>query len=107
MNKIEFSYTGNNEYEIKYNEKTVGIFRFYETPDFKYADVQLTRFLGYIQINPEYRRKGILRQIINEFNIKSLMIDNIDNINIPTLKRIYQKLGFKLIKDSDRFMIRN
>lgn len=107
MSNIEFIQINDNEYEIIYNNKTAGTLRFYETPDFKYADTQLTRFLGYININPEFRQKGILRQTIEKFNVKSLMIDDIDNINIPTLKRIYQKLGFKLINDSDRFMIKN
>lgn len=107
MSNIEFIQINDNEYEITYNNKTAGTLRFYETPDFKYADTQLTRFLGYININPEFRQKGILRQTIEKFNVKSLMVDNIDNINIPTLKRIYQKLGFKLIEGSDRFMIKN
>lgn len=107
MSKIEFLQINDNEYEIYYNNTQAGTLRFYETPDFKYANTQLTRFLGYININPEFRQKGILRQTIEKFNIKSLMVDNIDNINIPTLKHIYQKLGFKLIEGSDRFMIRN
>ena len=104
---IEFiNYSGSNEYEIRYNGKVAGVFRLYEDPDFSYAGIKLTRFLGYIRLEPKFRRLGILCYIIKEFNIKSLMVDDIEDIGIDTLKKIYSRLGFRLIEGSDRFMIK-
>lgn len=107
MADIEFSYSGNNEYEIKYKGKVAGIFRLYENPDFSYAGIKLIRFLGYIWLEPEFRRLGILCSVVREFNIKSLMVDDIDNIPVKTLIDIYNRLGFRLIEGSERFMIRD
>ena len=105
---IEFiSYSGSNEYEIRYDGKVAGVFRLYEDPDFSYAGIKLTRFLGYIRLEPKFRRLGILCYIIKEFNIKSLMVDDIDDITIKTLIDIYSRLGFRLIEGSERFMIRD
>lgn len=107
MADIEFSYSGNDEYEIRYNGKVAGIFRLYENPDFSYDGIKLTRFLGYIQLDPEFRRLGILCSVVREFNIKSLMVDDIDDISMKTLIDIYRRLGFRLIEGSERFMIKN
>lgn len=105
---IEFiNYSGSNEYEIRYDGKVAGVFRLYEDPDFSYAGIKLTRFLGYIRLEPKFRRLGILCYIIKEFNIKSLMVDDIDDIPLDVLIRIYGRLGFRLIDGSERFMIRD
>lgn len=104
---LEFLRVNDNEHEIAHNDKIAGVFRFYEDPDFSYAGIKLTRFLGYIRLEPEFRRLGILRRIIEEFNIKSLMVDDIEDVDIDTLKRIYQRLGFRSIEGSERFMIRD
>ena len=105
---IEFiGYSGSNKYEIRYDGKVAGVFRLYEDPGFNYAGIKLTRFLGYIRLEPKFRRLGILRYIIKEFNIKSLMVDDIDDIPLDVLIRIYGRLGFRLIEGSERFMIRD
>lgn len=107
MTKIRYENTYGEEWEIYYNGFLAGVLRFYELPDFKYKDKQLTRFLGYIEVRPEFRRKGILRDVVDKFNVKSLMVDDVEKIDIETLKKIYRQLGFKLIDGSERFMIRN
>lgn len=94
------------EYDILADDKSVGVFRFYKNPDFRYGDIQLHNFLGYVNIDKEYRQHGILRKIIKDFDIKSLMIDDIEDIPKDILIRIYKKLGFNFIEDSERFMIR-
>lgn len=106
--KIEFEPINitKEEYEILVDDKSIGTFRFYKNPDFKYGDIQLHNFLGYVNINKEYRRHGILRKIVEDFNIKSLMVDDIADISIDILIKIYKKLGFNFIEDSERFMIR-
>ena len=104
---IKYQRINDNEWEIYYNSILAGIFRFYEFPDFRYRDKQLTRFLGYIKIESKFRKLGILRYTVKEFNIKSLMVDDIDDIPLDILKRIYNRLGFKLIEGSERFMIRD
>lgn len=104
---IEFiSYSGSNEYEIRYDRKVAGVFRLYENPDFSYAGIKLERFLGYIRLEPEFRRLGILCYIIKEFDIRSLMVDDIDDIPVKTLIDIYSRLGFRLIEGSERFMVK-
>ena len=100
-------YSGSNEYEIRYDGKVAGVFRLYEDPDFSYDGIKLTRFLGYIRLEPEFRRLGILCYIVKEFDIKSLMVDDIDDIPMKTLIDIYRRLGFRLIEGSERFMIRD
>lgn len=106
---IEFiSYSGSNEYEIRYDGKVAGTFRYYDVPDFKYkGEVQFIRYLAYIKLEPKFRRLGILCYIIKEFDIKSLMVDDIDDIPVKTLIDIYSRLGFRLIEGSERFMIRD
>ena len=100
-------YSGSNEYEIRYDGKVAGVFRLYEDPDFSYDGIKLTRFLGYIRLEPEFRRLGILRYIVKELDIKSLIVDDIDDIPMKTLIDIYRRLGFRLIEGSERFMIRD
>lgn len=73
-------YSGSNEYEIRYDGKVAGVFRLYEDPDFSY--------------------------IVKEFDIKSLIVDDIDDIPMKTLIDIYRRLGFRLIEGSERFMIK-
>lgn len=107
MAKIRYENIYGEEWEIYYDNFLVGVLRFYELPDFKYKDEQLTRFLGYIEVRPEFRRKGILRDVVDKFDVKSLMVDDIEKIDIETLKKIYKRLGFKLIDGSERFMVRN
>ena len=106
MAKIRYENTYGEEWEIYYNDLLAGVLRFYELPDFKYKDEQLTRFLGYIEVRPEFRRKGILRDVVDKFDVKSLMVDDVERIDIETLKKIYGRLGFKLIDGSERFMIK-
>ena len=104
---ISYSRSVEDGWEISYNGKVAGYFRFYEVPDFRYGDYQLVRFLGYIRLKPEFRRLGILCYIVREFDIKSLMVDDIDDIPMKTLIDIYSRLGFRLIEGSERFMIRD
>ena len=106
--KIEFEPINitKEEFDILADNKSVGTFRFYKNPDFKYNNTQLCNFLGYVSINKEYRRKGILRKIVEDFDIKSLMVDDVEDIPKDILTRIYKKLGFNFIEDSERFMIR-
>lgn len=106
--KIEFEPINitKEEFDILADNKSVGIFRFYKNPDFKYKNIKLHNFLGYVNINKEYRRKGILRKIVEDFDIKSLMVDDVDDVPKDILIRIYKKLGFNFIEDSETFMIR-
>ena len=104
---IEYYRSSDDEWVIKYNEEVAGVFRLYEDPDFSYAGIKLKRFLGYIRLEPKFRRLGILCYIVKEFDIKSLMVDDIDDIPVKTLIDIYSRLGFRLIEGSKRFMVRD
>lgn len=106
--KIEFEPVNitKEEYDILADNKSAGTFRFYKNPDFKYGDTQLHNFLGYVNVNKEYRRHGILRKIVEDFNVKSLMVDDIEDTPKDILIRIYKRLGFNFIQDSKTFMAR-
>ena len=93
-------------YEVYDNDRVIGEFRIYRDMDFVYSGVRLEDFLGYIRIDKAYRNQGILKRVVDEFRIKSLMVDDIEDISIDVLKRIYSRLGFRLIDGSDRFMIK-
>ena len=93
-------------YDIYDEDKVIGEFRIYRNMDFVCNGVKLEDFLGYIYIDNDYRNRGILKRVVEEFGIKSLMVDDIEDISIEVLKHIYNKLGFKLIDGSDRFMIK-
>lgn len=105
---IEFiKYDPNEEYyNIQIDNEYAGTFRIYKNPDFTYDNIKLYNFLGYILINKPYRQHGILTKIINDFNIKTLMVDNIDDIPKSTLISIYTHLGFKFLPNSNSFMIK-
>ena len=104
---IEYYRSSDDEWGIKYNGEVAGVFRLYEDPDFSYAGIKLTKFLGYIRLEPKFRRLGILCYIVKEFDIRSLMVDDIDDIPVKTLIDIYSRLGFRLIEGSERFMIKD
>lgn len=105
---IDFKKISDNGYNVLLDKDTViGEFRIYRDIDFICNGVKLEDFLGYVKIDRKYRNKGILKRIIREFGIKSLMVDDIEDIGIDILKKIYGRLGFKLIEGSDRFMIRD
>lgn len=105
---IEYYRSSDDEWVIKYNEEVAGTFRYYDVPDFKYrGEVQFIRYLAYIRLEPKFRRLGILLYIVKMFDIKSLMVDDIDDIPIKTLIDIYSRLGFRLIEGSERFMVRD
>lgn len=91
-------------YHIFVDDKLAGTFRLFKTPDFEYNKRQLHNFLGYVKIEKKYRGLGLLKRIIEDFNIKSLMAEQIDDTPKETLIKIYQKLGFSLIDDSEAFM---
>lgn len=93
-------------YDILYKNKVIGEFRIYRNIDFICSGVKLEDFLGYVKIDREYRNKGILKRIIREFGIKSLMVDDIEDVSVDVLKLIYERLGFRIIEGSDRFMIK-
>lgn len=103
---IEYYRSSDNEWVIKYNGEAAGIFRYYENIDFECRGVRLDRFLGYIRIEESYRRKGILKRIVEDFGIGSLMVDDIEGMGVDILFRIYSRLGFRLIEGSKQFMIR-
>ncbi len=94
-------------YDIYEGDLFIGEFRIYRNIDFVYSGVKLKDFLGYIRVGKAYRNKGILKRVVEEFGIKSLMVDDIDDIPIKTLIAIYKRLGFRLIEGSERFMIRD
>ena len=105
---IEYYRSSDDEWVIKYNGEVAGTFRYYDVPDFKYkGEVQFIRYLAYIRLESKFRRLGILLYIVKMFDIKSLMVDDIDDIPIKTLIDIYSRLGFRLIEGSKRFMIRD
>ena len=93
-------------YEIYDGDIVIGEFRIYRDMDFSCAGIKLDDFLGYVYIDSAYREKGILKRIVREFGIKSLMVDDIKDVSIDVLKKIYSRLGFRLIEGSDRFMIK-
>lgn len=93
-------------YEVYDGDIVIGEFRIYRDMDFICSGVKLEDFLGYIRIDEAYRSRGILKRVVDEFRIKSLMVDDIENISIDILKKIYGRLGFRLIEGSDRFMIK-
>lgn len=93
-------------YEVYDGGMIIGEFRIYRNIDFICNGVKLSDFLGYIRIDEAYRKKGILKRVVEEFGIKSLMVDDIEDVSIDVLKKIYGRLGFRLIEGSDRFMIK-
>lgn len=93
-------------YEVYDEDIVIGEFRIYRDIDFICNGVKLKDFLGYIRIDKGYRNRGILKRVIREFRIKSLMVDDIEDISIDILKKIYGRLGFRVIDGSDRFMIK-
>ena len=93
-------------YEVYDGDIAIGEFRIYRDMDFVCSGIKLEDFLGYIRIDEAYRNRGILKQVVDEFKIKSLMVDNIEDISIEVLKKIYGRLGFRLIEGSDRFMVK-
>lgn len=93
-------------YHIFVDDKFAGTFRFFKTPEFEYNKKRLYDFLGYIKIEKKYRGLGLLRKVIEDFNIKSLMAEQIDDTPKETLIKIYKKLGFNLLDDSEAFMVR-
>lgn len=105
---IEYYRSSDDEWVIKYNGEVAGTFRYYDVPDFKYrGEVQFIRYLAYIRLEPKFRRLGILLYIVKMFDIKSLMVDDIDDIPMKALIDIYSRLGFRLVEGSERFMIRD
>ena len=105
---IEYCKSSDDEWVVRYNGEVAGTFRYYDVPDFKYkGEVQFVRYLAYIRLEPKFRRLGILLYIVKMFDIKSLMVDDIDDIPLDVLIRIYGRLGFRLVDGSERFMIRD
>lgn len=93
-------------YHIFVDNNLAGTIRFFREPEFIYKNIKLYDFLGYVKIEKKYRGLGLLKKAINDFNIKSLMVEQIDDIPKEVLIKIYKKLGFDFLEDSETFMIR-
>ena len=94
-------------YDIYDGDKVIGEFRIYRDMDFECCGVKLDNFLGFIKIDRLYRNRGILKRIVREYRIDSLAVCDIDDMGMDLLKRIYSRLGFRLIEGSNEFMIRH
>lgn len=105
---LNLSYLKNfdNDFTILLDNIKVGYFRFYENTEIEINGKNLTNFLGYIWIKPAFRKKGILKQLINDFDVKTLCIDDIDDISFENLTKIYESVGFKPFYGKKQFVYR-
>lgn len=94
--------------DIYLDNKYVGYLTFFEDPDIEVFGVNLKNFLGMIYVDPNYRKQGILKQVLNDWNVESLCASETvyNDFTLEQLRNIYQKLGFENIPNSKQFFIK-
>ena len=107
---LAYEYIEETGIDILMDGIRIGYFRYFDEIDYDIDGKRLIRFLAYIWVDREYRRKGILSRVVRDWDIRSLCVDeSIDSdsgIGREGLIGIYEGLGFKLYRNKNQFMHR-